>query len=343
MKKWLIVWILVWVGLPTNAQTEIDDLLEQGVAYAEQGLYEQALEIYLEVEHQLPDNDILLYEIGLLNYYLENYQTAIEYAEKVMRLSQEDYIITSAILIKGNSLDLMGKPQESIHFYLTMLELFPEDNMLYYNLAYTYYTQGLLKEAEESVINSIIIAPEHSSSHLLLAYIHDLHQNRVQTCLALHFFLFLEPFSDRSAEAYLLLDALSKSSVAVNENDPQVININFNPEVNKEFSTAEMMISLLEVNLQMEKNLGKTDEELFVEMTRSTFKILGEMGEKREETDETSIWWDFYIPLFYEIAKTEHIEAYCMFISQGVNPQAKEWLDENPEKLEAFSQWFLTD
>lgn len=336
-----LLFLVVWI--PSGAQVDVEKLIEQGVAYADQGLYEKAIEAYLQVEQQLPENDMLLYEIASCYYYLEDYPTAIQYAEKTIRFSKQDYLVTSAILIKGNSLDLMGQTQEAIDFYLTMIDIFPEENMLYYNLAYTYYTQELFKEAEAYVVNSISMAYDHSSSHLLLAYTTNFQQKRVQTWLALHFFLLLEPFTDRSMEAYMLLQEISRKHVAVDENNANSIQINHNPHVNEEFATAEMMISLVEASLLVEKNKSKTDEELFVVQTGSIFKILGEMGEKREESDDFSIWWDFYIPLFYEIAKTEHIETYCMFITQGVNPQAKEWLDAHPEKLEAFSQWALSD
>ena len=67
----------------------------------------------------------------------------------------------------------------------------------------------------------------HSSSHLMLANIHQQKGNSVQTLLAVHYFLFLEPNSKRSHEAYQILQQNFGGNVSKDKDKPNTINIIF--------------------------------------------------------------------------------------------------------------------
>jgi len=337
MKTLLIV--ATFLCTLTSVFAQSNELLEKGIEYHDQGEYDKAIETYQEAIKIDPENPILYYETALSYYYKEDFENAITYSNHVIRLAPDDGIMIHAAILKGNSLDLLGKTQESIDFFEEIIDKNAENYLLYYNLAFNYLKIEDFEKAEENVINALVINIEHNSSHLLLANIHDYQNHRIQTILATHFFLLLEPDSSRSAEAFAMLDRHLKAGVLVDKNDSSKINIFVDPSDTGEFSSAEFMVSLLEASKNLEKNEQKTEEELFVDNTTSLFKILGETNKNKPE----DIWWGFYVPLFYEIANSEHIETYCMYISQSANPQALQWLESNYDKLEAFSNWLMED
>ena len=110
-----------------------------------------------------------------------------------------------------------------------------------------------------------------------------------------------------------------------------------NPEsLESDFASAELIISLFGATNRTEENADKPEEELFIDNTSTLFSILGEEPEKKKAKD---LWRDFYIPFFYDIAQSEHIDTYCYYISHASNAKAVEWLDNNGEKVDSFAEW----
>ena len=105
------------------------------------------------------------------------------------------------------------------------------------------------------------------------------------------------------------------------ENGTKTININISENTDPTFMAAELSLAILD--LTKGKDLDKdekSDDEEEVEMTKqelliykltSYYSILGELNE--EETK--GIFWEFYIPKFYKLAESDHMEAFCYFKS----------------------------
>ena len=115
------------------------------------------------------------------------------------------------------------------------------------------------------------------------------------------------------------------------------INILLDPQMDAEFGAAEIMLAMLEASNSLEENKNKTQEELFVDNTKSFFTVLGELREN--EKKEANIWWSVYVPYFYDLAKSEYMDVFCYYISISSNEEAREWLKTNEEKLEDFGKW----
>jgi len=146
----------------------------------------------------------------------------------------------------------------------------------------------------------------------------------------------LEPDSERAKNAFITLKKILGSNVTKDKSKPKTINISLPASgLNDEFSAAEMMISFIEASKNIEKNKGKSEEELFILNTTSIFKILGES----KKSKNNSFYSNFYVPFFYNLAKTNHMEAYCNYISQSINKNAEVWLAENNTKLNNFIEW----
>jgi len=333
MRKILIILFLLLYGSNINAQNSIEDFVKEGIQYHDNGDYDKAINAYKKALKIDPKSTLVNYEIALSYFNKGDYKKAIEYSDNVLN-QNSDYMI-QAYLTKGSALDLMGKTEESIKLFKKAIKKTGGDYLLHYNLALNYYKISDFKNAEINLINAIEENPNHPSSHYLLAHINNNQGNSVQTLLSVHYFLFLEPDSNRSLEAYNILKANFGGSVTKDENEPNTINIMLSMNDDSQFGAAELMISLLEASNYLEENEGKTDDEMFIENTNSFFTILGQLKKKKDK----EIWWTFYTSFFYDLAKSEHLETYCKYITQSGNENSKKWLTENENKLNTFGDW----
>jgi tetratricopeptide (TPR) repeat protein len=266
--------------------------------------------------------------------YAGDYQNAIKHSDKVIK--KNDKYLLQAYLVKGSCLDYLGKTKESIKLFKKGIKKFGDDHLLYYNLGYNYYNIKEFDKAEEAFIKAINTKANHASSHLFLGYLMYEKNQRVQSLLSLHFFLLLEPNSERSQNAYNLLQSQLSGGVEKNQEEPGKIDIFLSPDqLKSEFGTIDMMITILEASKSLEENEGKSDDQMFIENTTSFFKILGEHKTK----ENTGFWWDFYVPFFYLIAESEHIDTYCYYISQSTKETAVDWLKENEKRVTDFAKW----
>ncbi|HRT14302.1 MAG TPA: tetratricopeptide repeat protein [Bacteroidales bacterium] len=334
MKKHFLIFGLLLLSTFLYSQISVDSLVEVGIQYHDNGEFVQAIETYktaLEIE---PNSPLVNYEIALTYMYSGDYQNAIKHSDKVIK--RNDKYLLQAYLVKGSCLDYLGKTKESIKLFKKGIKKFGDDHLLYYNLGYNYYNIKEFDKAEKAFIKAINTKANHASSHLFLGYLMYEKNQRVQSLLSLHFFLLLEPNSERSQNAYNLLQSQLSGGVERNQEEPGKIDIFLSPDqLKSEFGTIDMMITILEASKSLEENEGKSDDQMFIENTTSFFKILGEHKTK----ENTGFWWDFYVPFFYLIAESEHIDTYCYYISQSTKETAVDWLKENEKRVTDFAKW----
>jgi tetratricopeptide (TPR) repeat protein len=315
-------------------QVPFDSLVQQGVQYHDAGEYQKAIDIYKKALEIDPNSTLVNYEISYTYMMMEDYDNALKHSNIVIEKNDENqlggYIVTSSCL------DYQGKTDESIKLLEKAIKKFKTNYLLYYNLAISYYNKKDLDKAIENSIAAINLKSSHASSHLLLGKIMCAKGNKIQGILSLHYFLFLEPNTARSKEAYALLMNQIGGNVTKDPNKPNQINISMSmPSKDDEFGAAEMSLALLQASGNIEENKNKTDEEMFAQNTEKLFKILGEMKKKNSK----GLWWEFYVPFDYELAQSQHMTTYCYLISYGSNDKSKEWVDNNRDKLESFGTW----
>jgi tetratricopeptide (TPR) repeat protein len=334
MKKNFITSLLLLVSVSLFAQTKLDSLVQVGVKYHDQGNYADAIAIYKKALEIDPKSTLVNYEMSMTYMYAKEYENSIKHSDLV--ISQNSGHLLHAYLTKGSCLDYLGKTDESIRLFEEAIDKVGKHHLLYYNLGYDYYRLKNYEKAQEALIAGIQVNPNHPSSHLVLAYMmSDLNQ-KVQSLLSLHYFLLLEPGSERSKTAYALLQKQFGGNVEKDKNKPNQITIFYDPKQSEsEFGPAALMISMLAASKSLKENKRKTEEELFVENTTSFFKVLGEL----KKDTHSGLWWNFYVPLFYKLAQSKHMEAYCNYISQSSNTKAAEWVKANEGKLTNFAQW----
>ncbi len=334
MKKIIIfITLLFLTSIVSSSQNNaFQTQYENGIQFHDQGKYEKAIESYKKALKIEPTSILIFYEMAFSYFNKGDYENAVKYSNKVIK-ADKDHLL-SAYIVNGSSLDMLGKTKESIKLFKRAIKKF-DNYLLLYNLALNYYKLQDYKNAKKYVSEAIKLNSDHSSSHLILGYIENETYNKVPSLLSLYYFLFLEPNSSRSEEAYSILIDNFTRNVNKDTDKPNTINITLITDSKSEYSSAEFMLSLLTAGNMSDEDKNKTDGDKFIENTKSFFSILGE----HQNIKSKNIAQNFYIPFFYKLAKSEHIDTFCYYISQVRSKESVLWLENNSEKIEKFATW----
>lgn len=333
MKQLFIIISFIFITLNGFGQNHnLNELVSQGITFHDEGKYDEAIAKYkmaLEIDNK---STLANYELSFTYFITQQYKKAIKHSKIALKQSSgnqhESYIVL------GSSLDLINNPSKAIKTYEKGLSKFPNSNLLNYNIALTYYNQQDYKKAEKHVINAIIAKPTHASSHIILSAIMQDNGQRVKSILPLYYSLLIEPNSNRSLINY---NSLRKQlDQGVKKQDAKNINVSVPfSSSSDEFGAAEMMISLLAASKYTEESKGENDLEMFVKTNKGIFNVLGEL-----KKDNTGFWWDLYVDEFYNLVKSNNIEAFSYYISQSTdNEEVNNWIIDNPDKMEKFTEW----
>jgi len=317
----------------SSAQETIEELVQEGIYYHDDKQYDKAIEYYKKALEIDPLSTLVNYELALSYFTKGDWEEAIKYSDIVLKQRKDNLL--QAYMTKGSALDMLGRTKESIKLFEKAIKKEGGHYLLYYNLAVNYFKMNDNVNAELNLLKGLELNPNHPSSHFMLAEIQMNRGEKVPTILPLYFFLLLEPDTQRSVNAYNMLMETLGQGVSKNPEEPNTIQISFNPDKDKDFGAAELMISMLGAVNDLEELQEKTAEEKFQDNTQSIFKMLGEM----KKDDKTGIYWELYVPFFYGLAQSDHMEAYCNYITQSGNENAKAWIQSNNTKLEAFGTW----
>jgi tetratricopeptide (TPR) repeat protein len=314
------------------------DLVRQGIFFHDQGDYETAIDYYEDALVISPDEAVIYYEIAFSYLYAENPKKALEYAEEGIALAEAqefDELLPALYDLKASALDNLDRREEAVEVFLMAIDKFGTSNtLLYYNLALTYYRMDNLDSARETVMQAIIINPLHASGNFLMGKICYEQNRKTQAFYSLCYFLLLEPQTARSAEAYETVKRLMSK-----EGQGGGIGISNTGT----FMAADILLSLVYSLDETPENRGKNESELFAAKLASMFEALGDLANREdnkiERTEGDELWWDYYAPFFRLLVESEHFETYCHYISMSIDSESDEWLQGNPEKVNAFFSW----
>ena len=335
------IYLIVFLGIlfNANAQEPVEGYVNKGVAYHDAGNYDSAIVFYKKALEIEPGSLLANYEISLSYLYQRNYEEAIKHSDFIINSGKaNDRYMVTALMNKGSSLDAMGKSKEAVSVFKKALKINDENYLLHYNLGLTYSNLKENQKAVESLEEAIINNPNHGSSHLLLGYIMKENGKKVQSILALHFFLFLEPNSGRTPGALTALKEQFGGNVKRKDDNNIDLFIDADALKDKDpFSSAALMLSLMSANNESKKNKNKSEMALFIENTDSFFSMLSELKENGSGNDD--IWWEFYVSFGEKLINSDHLETYCHYIRLSEGGETLEWLKNNSNKVEAFSTW----
>lgn len=333
MKRFLIC-ILCFTTYFFYGQQNAADFVADGVQLHDKGDYKGALAQYEKALAIDKNNPGALYEMAVTYSKIKEYTKSIENADKIIKA--DGPLTGKGYLIKGISLDYSGKSKEAISTFKKGIKKAPEFNSLYYALAITTYNLKEYGETEKALQGSLKVNPLHGNSHYLLGTL--VADERTKSMLAYFNFLITEPTGQRANKTYNEL--LKQQKLGVTFEDDKNISVKISYNKDNDFNVAEMMLSMMEASKTSDENKGKSDFTLFSENTKSLFRLLGELKTKDKMK---GFWWDYYVDFFSALANNDAMyETFTYYISQDINSVAIEtWLQENPEKIEAFREWVI--
>lgn len=145
MKRLFIIFYLVCLSSVVFGQTT-EDLLQQGIQYAQKGNYKKALKYYNKVIGQNPVWAEAYYHRGAAYYELQDFQAVIADNKEAIRL-KPDY--QSAYFNLGICYYRMGEYAQAIEQLTTLIGLQSKDAEAFYWRAMAYKQVKFTKEACE--------------------------------------------------------------------------------------------------------------------------------------------------------------------------------------------------
>lgn len=324
-----IIPMIFMVNTVFGQDKKVESLIQEGIEQHDNGEYKKAIEIYQKALKIDPNSSLANYEISLSYFTSKDYKNAEAYSKKVIDLDNDH--ILAAYITYGNSLDMQGQKKQAIEAYEKAMEDF-DNYLLYYNHAIACFNSGDTDKAYESALKAIENNSSHGSSHLVLSKIMEIQGSRIKAMLPLYYFLLLEPNSSRSKIEYQRLKDFM--SLGISQKSESEVNAVIPMDDDTDFSAAEMMVSLSNVSNSLEGNKEKSDLELFVENNDRIFKILGEL-----KKENSGFWWEFYVPLFYEMAEMELTRPFSYYISLSQGDEIIRWIEDNEDEFQSFENW----
>lgn len=324
MRNIIIIFILLLTALSIKAQTSSEKLIREGVSLHDRGRYNDAIKCYEEALKVNPTSMSAVYEMSLSYLKLKNYDRAVSLSSKVINANFQP-LLMDAYIIKGTAQANMDKINDAIKTLNEGVSRCGDEYLLHFNLGLCYFNSKDNKMAAFHLRKAIEIDATHSSAFLLYAYaLNDLDQ-WVQSFYAFHFFLLLEPNTERSKDAfgemYDILNAkLEQGSVRLAPEDG--IDRNW-----------------LYKNIELKKPKGTDSASqyfFFVEASKLIFFTVAQM----QNDSQSGLLWFFFVPTYEEILGSGHFDTYCRYVSVAYFPESLTWWNKNKTQVDNFIEWF---
>lgn len=306
------------------SQPTSDKLIRKGVSLHDKGRYQDAISYYQQALKANPSSMSATYEMALSYLHLKDYDNALKYSTKVINANFKPLLV-DAYCVKSTALSDMNKLDQSAKLLNEALERCGDEYLLHYNLGLSYFKAKNLKLSIFHLQKAIEIDTTHPSAFLLYAYVLSDSDRWVQSFLSFHFFLLLEPNTDRSKDAFGEMYDIITQKIPVNS----------------PLLTPEDGIDRQKLYDQLRTIQPKVDDQrfqyaYFEQASRTIFFTLNQM----QNDTRKGMLWDFYVPIYSEILESGYFDTYCRYVSVSYFPVSLEWWNNNTTKVDGFISWF---
>ena len=333
MKKIIVLILIVFSAFSLYSQNnQITQLIYEGIKYHEQGKYKSAISKYQEAIDLDNNCSEAYYELSYSYFTMGNYDEAIKNAQKVIKLKKGNEPMAYVML--GNIFDLQGKYSKAVKTYLKAIKSYPQEQMLYYNLALTYHNHKEYQKAEETIEKSIQLRPTHASSHFLYSFILDAQGRSFQSTIPLYFAISLEPNSKRGNNNLNWLKTTLDYNIT-KEGNTINISINMFKDSSNPFTSSELMYKMSLASTLGSDSTERTDQEMFILAITKQMESLNTV--KMEDDHFFNVT---YLKPIRELLKNDLVEPLCYTISQSLKTdEVKNWIMNNEDRIEQFDNW----
>ncbi len=147
-------------------------LLVQADYYHLNGLPEVSIQKLKEAEEMLPEEPIVLFALAEMYYTTADYQTAIQYYERITLQGHDELAGTLLSERLGNAYMLIGEFSEAVDYYQEALT-FRETPEIFYQLGLVYVQQEEYTKAIQPLEQAKALDPSLSGAYFVLAEVHE--------------------------------------------------------------------------------------------------------------------------------------------------------------------------
>ncbi|MEW6127740.1 MAG: tetratricopeptide repeat protein [Acidobacteriota bacterium] len=321
---------------PKPTTEKHDALIRDGIALHDKGNFDGAIAKYQEVLTENSEDVLALYELGYSYFAKSDYKKSLEIAYKGTQYKSK-YLVGFYVLI-GNNLDNLNESEKAIKVYQSGLKLYPDNQLLHFNLAVTLLRLNKTDEGKKSLKNAMMADPNYRSSHYLLAQLYHKENYKIPAILAICRFLVVEPDSPRSASALQgLLSLLSEGATKGKDNQINIVINTDSKNDEGDFGALQGALAIMSAAKHLDESKKKSEVQLWVE---SLTLLLSLMDEAKDGKKQPGFAWNYYRPYFIEIRKRNFTEPFAYFILQSKqSPEVQKWLVQNYQKVNEFLAW----
>ncbi len=325
---------------PKPATAEQDQAIRQGIALHDAKRYNEAIEKYEKVLAENPDCTLAIYELSLSLYAKGDRTKAMETAYRGSKYKADELPLFYGMM--ANAIDDVGKPEEAIKLYRDAIKMLEDDrsfdkhqSSLYYNLGVTYVRQKKYVEARSELKKAVEYNHAYASPHYLLAVVYNGTKYKIPAVLAASRLISLEVNSQRSRQAAAIIAAAIKAP----EKDEKTGSFNIfmdmsAPKDEGDFAMYDLMLGTLLVRNEKDDK-GKSDQQMFVEAMDTLVALLSEDKKLR-----STFVGKTYVPFLVELKKKGLTTPFAYLVLHHTGDKvALAWLNENPSKLSALTDW----
>ncbi|GHV41584.1 hypothetical protein FACS1894179_09780 [Bacteroidia bacterium] len=323
--KYILVILLILSGsfINVSAQTPAEKLIRQGVSLHDKGQYKEAIEFYEKALAENPNSMSAVYEMSLSYLQLKDYSKALSLSSKVITSGFQP-LLMDAYIVKGTALANSDKMGEAIKTLNEAVSRCGDEYLLHFNLGLCYFNSKNNPMAVLHLRKAVEIDATHASAFLLYGYALNDMGRWLQSFYSFHFFLLLEPNTERSKDAFSeMLDILNAKLETGSEN------LSMEEGVDRQAIYKEIQ------NIKA-KYSDKDQYNFFVEASKLIFFSLSQL----QNDTQSGLLWYFFVPTYEEILGSGHFDTYCKYISVAYFPESLSWWDKNKTQVDNFIEWF---
>lgn len=341
MRKLFMLTCLLCCGYLLPAQeTEIQQLIEEGIALHDKGDFDAAIQKYdaalaLDKTHYLAN-----YEKTLSLLYSKRYDECIDICKLLLKLDPKNPNTKSVYVNYGSAVDDKGDSKEAVKIYDKGIKAYPDFYLLHYNKGLTLNKMEKPEEALEAMQKGLQYRPLHASPHNAMAIIIE-RENKWAALLSTLTCLAIEPQGERAKVNVTRMERIMNSNVK--QQDEKNITISLSADMlstkkkkkDNDFGSMEMFMGLTSALDYDSAHKNETKTERLKRKMESMLNVL-----RLGKDDGKGFFWKFYAPFFDEMEKKNYLDLYTHLAYASSNDnETNQWINENKTAIDEFYQW----
>lgn len=305
----IILTVFVAFPLLLSAQdTLFVSHFKKGKFLAESGDYSNAKVELLKAYSMNKKNDSLLNELAYCYYQTNSYRTAIDYANKLIKLKTP--LSADGFVVKCASYEGLKKGDFALHYYQKGVDLYPQKHELNLNYALALFAAKEYSKAEYYASQAVLTNKRNEQAHYLLYKIAVVQENRPKALMAALYYALLLQDEEQCNEAYRLVLKLWWQTPTL-EGNRLVRNVRSNIDFDG-FGLLETQI--ITANSNFNVNMIPTEE--LVKLTEANRQLFDCIFTNYKRYPD-NFWWTFYGEFYGEMGSKNFSESCTYYLARN--------------------------